>query len=71
LQANRIVIDQSQPCMIARCGLRILIASIVGLLAGILVTVIGVVLAQAFMSGAVAFGTAVPLVLAIQRTIVG
>jgi hypothetical protein len=57
--------------MIARCGLRILIASIVGLLAGILVTVIGVVLAQAFMSGAVAFGTAVPLVLAIQRTIVG
>jgi hypothetical protein len=50
----------------------ILIAVVVGLLAGILAAVISVVLAQAFISGAVAFGTtAVPLVLAIQRAVIG
>lgn len=47
------------------------IAMIVGLVAGILATVIGFVLAQAFISGAVAFGTTVPLVLTIQRAIIG
>src|SRR5689334_1183478 len=49
----------------------ILIAMIVGMLAGILAAVVGALLAQAFISGAIAFGATVPLVLRIQNSIIG